>query len=110
MNRNKHYCLNCFSNGRYVKKVGPALCAGIAGGAGDQVRKVRGHGYGGDRFPGAGRPGPPGGHDGGGAVSQPEKEIGGQLELVRLQAGIVRRGIARFNSVQPPLDVDELGV
>lgn len=32
MNRNKHYCLNCFSNGRYVKKVGPALCAGIAGG------------------------------------------------------------------------------
>lgn len=43
-------------------------------------------------------------------MSQPEKEIGGQLELVRLQAGIVRRGIARFNSVQPPLDVDELGV
>ncbi len=43
-------------------------------------------------------------------MSQPEKEIGGQLELVRFQAGIVRRGIARFNSMQPPLDVDELGV
>ncbi len=39
-----------------------------------------------------------------------EKEIGGQLELVRLQSGMIRRGIAKFNSMQPPLDVDELGV
>ncbi len=28
MNRNEHYCLNCFSQGRYVKKVGACPVCG----------------------------------------------------------------------------------